>query len=148
MLQATCAIPFMFPPIRVNGQDYYDGGIVEPITIKKAEEDGFKKHIVVRTREPGFVRTQEKSNIYAAKVLRRKYPNLVPHILGRHEKYNAISEHIDELERRGDAIVLRPDHALASLEKDMEKLRAGYRMGYDQATARMDEIREFCGLKA
>ena len=148
MLQATCAIPFMFPPIRVNGRDYYDGGIIEPITIKKAEEDGFRKHIIVRTREPGFVRTREKSNVYAAKVLKHKYPNLVPHILERHEKYNAISAHCDELERRGDAIVLRPDYPLASLEKDMTKLKAGYQMGYDQAMARMAEIREFCGLPA
>ncbi len=146
MLQATCAIPFMFPAIEIDGQSYYDGGIVEPITIRKAEEDGFKKHIIVRTREPGFVRTQASSNVYAAKILRRKYPNLVEPLLHRHEKYNAISEHCDELERRGDAIVLRPDYALASLEKDTSKLRAGYEMGYEQAMGRMAEIREFCGL--
>ena len=146
MLMATCAIPFMFPAIQIGDRSYYDGGIVEPITIRKAEADGFRKHIIVRTREPGFVRTQEKSNVFAAKVLKRKYPNLVKPILERHERYNAISEHCDELERRGDAIVLRPDYALASLEKDMTKLRAGYEMGYAQAMRRMGEIREFCGL--
>ena len=146
MLQATCAIPFMFPAIKIDGKAYYDGGIVQPITIRKAEEDGYRKHIIVRTREPGFVRTQEKSNIFAAKVLRRRYPNLVEPILKRHEIYNAISEHCDELEQRGDAIVLRPEYALASLEKDMSKLKAGYQMGYDQAMRRMPEIREFCGL--
>lgn len=31
MLRATCAIPIFFPPIVVNGQKYFDGGICDPI---------------------------------------------------------------------------------------------------------------------
>lgn len=37
MLQATCAIPMLFPAIEIDGQYYYDGGVCEPITIHKAE---------------------------------------------------------------------------------------------------------------
>lgn len=35
MLKATCAIPFAFPVISLNGKKYYDGGICDPIPVKK-----------------------------------------------------------------------------------------------------------------
>ncbi len=144
MLKATCAIPFMFPAIEIDGKPYYDGGICQPITIRKAIEDGYKKHIIVRTREKGFVRKQEKSNVYAAGILRRKYPNLYDHIMNRHLVYNEISDLCDRLEAEGSALILRPDRPLKSLEKDIAQLQAGYDMGLSQAKARMDEIRAFC----
>ena len=47
MLQATCAIPLLFPAIEMDGQYYYDGGVCEPITIHKAEADGYPDYPLV-----------------------------------------------------------------------------------------------------
>ncbi|MGN0203566.1 MAG: patatin family protein [Coprococcus sp.] len=146
MLQATCAIPMLFPAIEINGQYYYDGGVCEPITIRKAEQDGYQKHIIIMTRVKGYVKEQDRSNIMAARWMKRKYPNMVRPLLTRHDYYNAQVAYCEELEERGQALLFRPDYALASMEKDLQKLQDGYDMGYRQATERMEEIRAFCGF--
>lgn len=148
MLQATCAIPMLFPAIELDGQYYYDGGVCEPITIHKAEQDGYQKHIIIMTREKGYVKEQDRSNVMAARWMKQKYPNMVKPLLTRHDYYNAQVVYCEELEAQGKALLFRPDHALASMEKDIGKLQEGYDMGYHQAMARMEEIRAFCGLGA
>ena len=35
ILRATCAIPYFFPCIKYKGNEYYDGGICDPIPIRK-----------------------------------------------------------------------------------------------------------------
>lgn len=146
MLQATCAIPMLFPAIEIDGQYYYDGGVCEPITIRKAEQDGYRKHIIIMTREKGYVKEQDRSNVMAARWMKKRYPNMVQPLLTRHDYYNAQVAYCEELEAKGRALLFRPDHALASMEKDMEKIQEGYEMGYRQAMERMEEIRAFCGL--
>ena len=37
--RATCAMPLLFPSIRINGQKYYDGGVADPIPAQKALSD-------------------------------------------------------------------------------------------------------------
>ena len=50
MLRATCAIPIFFPAIEINNDFYYDGGLCDPIPIKKAIKDGNEKHLIILTR--------------------------------------------------------------------------------------------------
>ena len=145
-LQATCAIPLLFPAIELNGQYYYDGGVCEPITIRRAEQDGYRKHIIILTREKGYRKEQDRSNIMAARMLKKRFPNMVRPLLTRHDYYNSQVAYCEELAKRGDALIFRPDYSLASMEKDMTKLVAGYDMGYNQAKKRMGEIKAFCGL--
>lgn len=146
MLQATCAIPFLFPAIEIDGQYYFDGGVCEPITIHKAEEDGYRKHIIIMTREKGYAKQQERANVIAARAIKKRFPNMVRPLLNRHEYYNELVGYCETLAEGGQALLFRPDHALVSMEKDVQKLQDGYDMGYRQATERMDEIRSFCGL--
>ena len=146
MLQATCAIPMLFPAIEIDGQYYYDGGVCEPITIHKAEADGYHKHIIILTREKTYIKEKDKSNELAAKILKRRFPNMVKPLLERHDYYNAEVAYCNELEAKGQALLFRPEYPLASMEKDIDKLQDGYDMGYQQAMRRMGEIRAFCGL--
>jgi NTE family protein len=36
VLAATCALPPYFPPVRVNGRDFYDGGLSAPVPLTQA----------------------------------------------------------------------------------------------------------------
>ena len=146
MLQATCAIPLLFPAIEMDGQYYYDGGVCEPITIHKAEADGYRRHIIILTRDKTYVKEKSQSNEFAAKVLKRRFPNMVRPLLERHDYYNEEVAYCNELEAKGQALLFRPDYPLVSMEKNIDKLQEGYDMGYRQAMARMVEIKAFCGL--
>ena len=143
MLRATCAIPLFFPAIKINGKDYYDGGICDPIPIRKAIKDGNKKHLIILTRPKGYVKEQSKKNEMAYKVLHKKYPNLEEPFMNRHDIYNETVKFCEQLESEGKAIIIRPEptHSLESFEKDVNKLRASYEYGYSIATERINEIK-------
>lgn len=143
ILRATCAIPFFFPSIKVNDNFYYDGGIADPIPIKKAIEDGNQKHLIVLTRPKEYKKKLSKNNKIAATLLKHKYPNLVEPLLTRHILYNETVRFCEHLESEGKAIIIRPtlEQSLESFEKDIEKLKIGWQNGYDATIARLDDIK-------
>ena len=142
IVKATCAIPLMFPPVSINGEEYYDGGICDPIPVRKALADGNEKLLIILTRPKEYEKKLGSNNKIAARVLKNKYPNLIEPLLTRHEKYNETVRFCDELERQGKAIVLRPadEGIIDSMEKDVDKIVACYQYGYQLAERRMDEI--------
>lgn len=144
MLRATCAIPLVFPEIKIEGTPYYDGGLCDPIPIKKAIEDGNQKHLIVLTRPKEYRKKLGKSNQVAAKVLRKKYPKLESILLNRHTAYNETVQFCEQLEKEGKALILRPTKPVDSMEKDITIIKETYDMGYQMAMKHMEQIREIC----
>lgn len=144
MLKATCAIPFAFPVISLNGKKYYDGGICDPIPVKKAMEDGHQKLLIVLTRPKGYQKTLSKANVVASRLLKKKYPQLVQPLLTRHLLYNETLAYCEQLEQQGLAIILRPSEELQidSFEKDLQKIDRIYQYGYQLALEHMEEIKK------
>lgn len=144
MLKATCAIPFFFPAIEYNKNYYYDGGLCDPIPIKKSIADGNDKNLIILTRPASYKKKLSKKDILAAKILKHKYPNLVEPLLTRHILYNQTVEFCNKLEKEGKAIIIRPEdsQSINSFEKDINKLRDGYKAGYEAAISKMEQIKK------
>lgn len=140
MLRATCAIPLFFPAIEMNGNKYYDGGLSDPIPIRKAIADGNDKHLIVLTQPKGYVKSFSKQNAMIGKVLKRRFPHLEEVLLTRHDKYNETVAFCEQLEKDGQAVILRPKHSLNSLEKDVNTLRDTNQHGYDEAMNHIHDI--------
>ena len=101
ILRATCAIPLFFPAIKINDSYYYDGGICDPVPIKKAIDDGNEKHLIILTRPKEYRKDLSKGNIIVSKLFRKKYPNLKEPLLTRHNHYNETIRFCEELEAQG-----------------------------------------------
>ena len=144
MLKATCALPMIFPVIKVGDGEYYDGGIADSIPARKAIEDGCDKLVIVLTRPKGYEKKLSKANIMAAKVLQKRYPNLSEAILNRPKMYNEQLRYCEQLEKEGKAIIFRPSKAylIESFEKDIDKIKMMYNYGYRLAKKNMERIRE------
>lgn len=144
MLRATCAIPMVFPPIKINNNYYYDGGICDPIPIRKAIEDGNKKHLIILTRPKEYKKTLSKANVIVSKLLNKKFPKLKEPLLARHELYNDTVRFCEQLEAEGKAIIIRPnsDQAINSFEKDVNKLKQAYEIGYSMGIERLEDIKK------
>ncbi len=140
MLRATCAIPIYFPAIEWENNLYYDGGLADPIPIKKAIEDGNKKNLIVLTRPKGYKKKYGRENEIAVRMIKRKYPELVHVLKSRHNLYNETVAFCEELEKEGKAAILRPEYPLGSLEKDTNVLEKNYQHGYDLAMKNMKQI--------
>jgi predicted patatin/cPLA2 family phospholipase len=149
ILRATCAIPLFFPAIKVKNNYYYDGGLCDPIPVKKAIADGNEKHLIILTRPKEYRKKLGKSNKIASKIIGRKYPNLIKPLLTRHDYYNETVRFCEKLEAEGKAIIIRPttEQSIESFEKDMTKLKQGWQNGYDAAMNLMDEIKRGCRTK-
>lgn len=145
MLRASCAIPLVFPKVMINNKPYFDGGLADPIPIRKAIQDGNDKHIIILTRPKEYRKTLSKGNKVAAKIFKRQYPKLSYVLLNRHTDYNETVRYCEELERRGKAIIIRPDKAIESLEKDVNVLKETYQMGYNMALSEIEKIKKFVG---
>lgn len=143
MLRATCALPILFPEIRIGDVPYFDGGLANPIPIKRAEEKGFTKHVFILTRPKGYRKTIDRQSVWTSKLYKRKYPELANRVVDRFEFYNETMDYIEELERNGHAFVFRPEYALNSFEKDPFQMKRNYDMGAKLAKERLGELREF-----
>ena len=100
LLQATCAMPLMFPIYHLNSQPYLDGGIADPIPWRRAMDRGCDRVMVVMTHPRDYVRKQERLMPLIRKTY-REYPNFVAAMESRAQRYNEDRERIFELERQG-----------------------------------------------
>lgn len=143
MLRATCALPYYFPPIDVNGTLYYDGGIADSIPIAQALRDGSRRNLIVLTRPEGYWKTTSPSAKLGAKAMKNRFPALAKTMLSRAQHYNETTALIRLLQQRApaDTVVLRPEHALHSFEKDVSMLKNTYEHGYQMAMRNMDAIK-------
>lgn len=144
VLRASCALPLLFQPIKINGMYYMDGGITDSIPFEYALDSGLDKVIVVLTRPRGYKKSPEKL-ADLIKVTYPKYPHLAEAIRRRHLMYNRETEELAKLEKEGKALVLAPekDYGISRLENDPKILLPFEKEGHDYALRNLERIRDF-----
>lgn len=144
LLQATCALPLMFPIYYIDGQPCMDGGIADAIPYDRAFSQGCDKLIVILTKPRSFVRRPD-SVLKLIQRRYRQYPIFCEVMEHRAQVYNASRERLFRLEEEGKVLVIAPEttHGVSRIERDVEKLRLLWGDGFQQATGRMEEIRRF-----
>ena len=143
VLQASCAMPLMFPIFEINGQPYLDGGIGDAIPWRRALEK-CDLVAVVLTRP----RSYRRKPVPVLKVISKQYadyPNFVQAMERRAETYNRDRDALFQAEREGKLLVIAPRTTLgvSRTERDVEKLRLLWAEGYQGAVDRMEEIRDY-----
>jgi len=144
IIRASSSLPFISKIVEIKGKKLLDGGITDSIPVKKALEDGNEKLVVVLTRDSEYIKKPFKLKRLAKRVY-SKYPNLVNAMLERYIMYNNTLKYIKELESQGKAFVIRPSRQLnvGRVERNQNKLRKLYDMGYEEAKAYGSKLKEF-----
>lgn len=142
LLQATCALPLMFPIYHINGTPYLDGGIADSIPYERAIAQGCDRVVVVLTKPRDYIRKTEALMPVIWKKY-KEYPNFCQTMENRAEQYNACRARLFQLEREGKILVIAPENTMgvSRTERDIEKLQLLWGHGYQMAVDRMDEIR-------
>lgn len=143
-IKASTALPLFTNMVHIDGRKYTDGGVSDSFPIEKAIEDGHVNNVIILTQPKGF-KLGDNSLTKFYKVRYRKYPNLIKTMLERKEKYNKTLEYIEKLEEEGKAIVIRPKESLniSNLEKNEDKIRKIYEMGYVDGMEYVSKIMKF-----
>lgn len=144
-VRASSSLPLLSRTVWIQKTPYLDGGISDSIPIRKSQELGNEKNVVVLTRNRGY--RKEPNRIMAAARLRyeREFPKLVARMKGRHLDYNRTLDYLYEEEKKGTVFLLCPEEPveIGRLEKDREKLEKLYQAGYDTAEKQYKALRLF-----
>lgn len=143
-VRASSSLPLVSRPVYINGTPYFDGGICDSIPLRKSEEEGFEKNVVVLTQPRNFTKKPTGMASFI-KLKMRKYPKLIDAMNNRHIMYNNTLDYIKKQEAAGKVFVIAPDEPLPvkRVEKDREKLIHCHKIGYDICNRKYNELVDF-----
>ena len=144
LLQATCAIPLMFPVIHLDGQPYLDGGCADAIPWRHALEAGCDRVVVILTRERSYRKEPEQLMPLFRRVY-RKYPVFLEGLRTRAERYNQCREELFALEQEGRVLVIAPANTrgFSRTERDRQKILALWQDGFFAGRRAAEAVRDF-----
>lgn len=133
LVKASSSLPFVSPISYVDGRPMLDGGIADSIPLRRAQSLGYDNNIVVLTRNRGYRKSTKPTPV--PPFFYRKYPELRRAIKERNGVYNEQISNVEQLEAKGDLVVIRPERPIEvdRMERDVAKLLALYEEGYECA---------------
>jgi predicted patatin/cPLA2 family phospholipase len=142
LLRASSSLPFVASSVEYKGRHLLDGAIVDPIPIKKAQQDGFEKNVMVLTKPEGYYKRPSK---LTSLLKYKKHPKINDLLGVRDKHYNETLQYIDEQEKLGNAYVIRPSKALpvGRMERKKERLEELYELGWNDAKEQFGMLKQF-----
>lgn len=143
-MQASASMPYVSMPVKVNGLPYLDGGCACKIPYQKAIDEGYKKIVVVRTRDIQY-RKKTKAHSRVNRTIYRNYPNFQKTLDDMNLNYNKQCEELEKLEKQGRLIQIYPSQpiTISRLENDINKLGELYELGYKDGIDNIERIKEY-----
>lgn len=140
VLKASSALPVACHPYAVDGVEYFDGGINDPIPYAKAFEDGCDKIILIATK-PAEIDIPRQRRWHLMRPLMIKYPEIWRALGVRHEKYNAEMHELRNMQKEGRALIVSPSElfGIDTIKRTHEGFVALHDEGYVDAQA-IDEF--------
>ncbi|SEN80685.1 Predicted phospholipase, patatin/cPLA2 family [Mesobacillus persicus] len=146
IIRASSSLPFMAPAIEFEGRKLMDGGISDPIPIRKALGDRVQKNVLILTKPKGY-RKKKSSFTGLTNYFYKDFKGLTKTLETRFEIYNETLEFIEDLESNKEVFVIRPqkDLKVGRVERNQVKLSQLYEQGYKDAQNTYDSLIEWLG---
>lgn len=145
LCRASSSMPLLTPIVNIDNVPYLDGGLADSVPIRRAQQMENEKIVVILTKNQGYrksVLSPTMQRVY--KRAYKSYPNLIRTIFRRSFEYNKTMNYLDQLEKRGEIFILRPQVKPASrLERNKETLHAFYEHGYKYTERKFDDLMEY-----
>ena len=141
---ASCSLPLVTKPVKIDGNLYLDGGIADSIPLKHALDLGYKKVVVVATRRKGSYSKIGEAQRPLYNRMYKKYPNLINTAFKRTRMYRREVDLCEKMEKTGDVILIRPSFLEVSrLESNIDELNLAYYHGYVKASEYIEQIKKW-----
>lgn len=143
-LRASASLPMVSQTVEIDGMKLLDGGVSDSIPIFAFRRMGYRKNIVILTRPEGYRKGPDKMLKMEA-IKYKDYPEFVKRAAMRHVYYNKTLDKLEELEKQGEVLILRPSKKLkiSRIERNKKRIQAMYDLGVKDAKDKLEEIREF-----
>lgn len=149
VLVASSSLPFMANPYPINHQTYLDGGIAAPIPVAKAQQEGYKRQVVILTQDANYRKSPMKFNWLARKRY-QAYPAVAAALKVRHQRYNQSLEELAQSVASGQSFVIRPAAPLnlSRLDRNIDKVTAVYQQGLADGQAILPKLQAWLNTGA
>ncbi len=143
-MRASASMPMVSRIVEVNGYQLLDGGIADSIPIRKFQELGYNKNVIVLTQPLDYIKHKNKI-LPLLRIALRKYPEVIHALEVRHNMYNQTTAYVRLLEQQGDVCVIRPEASLniKQVEHDPAELKRVYDLGRKAGEAKLTEVQAF-----
>lgn len=143
-IRASASMPLVSQMVEIEGRRLLDGGISDSIPLRYFESQGYRRNVVILTQPPMYEK-KENGLLFMVRLMYRKYPHLVRAMEKRHLVYNETLRYVEEKERAGEILVMRPLAPLpvSRVEKNPDRLLQTYEIGRAAAKERLAEVRDF-----
>ncbi|MBQ9577553.1 MAG: patatin family protein [Muribaculaceae bacterium] len=143
-IRASASMPVVAQPVEVGGRHLLDGGLADSIPLEFMMNKGYRRNVVILTREEGYRKTAEHG-LWLMKPMLRKWPKVIEALEKRPAHYNKQLQLVREQERMGNAFVFRPMKPLdvSRTTHDPAEMNRVYQQGRDEALQRLDELKRF-----
>lgn len=145
LCRASSSMPLLTPIVNIDNVPYLDGGLADSVPIRRAQQMENEKIVVILTKNQGYrksVLSPTMQRVY--KRAYKSYPNLIRTIFRRSFEYNKTMNYLDQLEKRGEIFILRPQvKPVSRLERNKETLHAFYEHGYKYTERKFGDLMEY-----
>ncbi|WP_456279224.1 patatin-like phospholipase family protein [Bacillus sp. AK128] len=141
IIRASSSVPFISSCVHYEDKQLLDGGIADPIPIKKSQNDGMDKNIVVLTK-----RAKSKKQPKISTLIKYKdHPKIQEVLQIRHHIYNQTISYLYSEEKKDHVFLIQPsmDLPVSAIERNQIKLYQLYILGYMDAKRQYKEILQF-----
>lgn len=144
LCRASSSMPLVTPMVEIDGTPYLDGGIADSIPLIHSMKSGYRKNVLILTRNKGYRKNMSKRDVLMYQTVFKEYPNLVRALCRRAHQYNEVMQRIEQWEEEGQIFVIRPTIATVSrLEAKPEVLENFYQHGYDRMKEQFAALQSF-----
>ena len=135
-VKASSCVPVVNKPYEIKGRKYFDGGMTDPIPIRKALKEGCDKVVLILTKPRDFYRDPQGDKRFA-RLLLATYPNAAKALARRGAYYNRSLEIAKRYEKEGKVLIVAPKDigGMKTLTKDRKAIELMYQEGLEDARA-------------
>ena len=143
-MRASASMPMVSRVVEAGGPQLLDGGISDSIPIRKFQELGYQKNVIVLTQPMDYIKHKNKL-LPLLRIALRKYPEVIHALEVRHDMYNQTTAYVRLLEQQGDVCVIRPDAPLniKQVVHDPAELKRVYDLGRKAGEAKLKDVQAF-----
>nr|WP_307719320.1 DUF6363 domain-containing protein [Paenibacillus macerans] len=137
-------MPVLAPSVAFEGKLLVDGGVADPIPIKPSIERGYRRNVVILTRNRGYIKKPSCLG-WVYRRLFRQYPELIKLLKNRHEIYNRTTQDIQKMDMNRDVFLICPEKPLIAgrMERNKQVLEELYMQGYKEMQQKKEALRSF-----
>lgn len=143
-IRASASMPLAARVVSVEGRKMLDGGISDSIPLRRFQEMGYSRNVVILTQPEGYVKKPNKF-LPLMRLALHKYPRFIEAAARRHLMYNEELAYVRQQEQLGRALVIRPAAPLTigHISSNPAQMQATYDLGRAEGLRRLDEMRRF-----